>query len=208
MKGSAFIPRIRRVPSERACSRHIDRHARPRSCPCVHVGKHTRVDEHGRSAPNSYASAKPNTRAKLEREKYAEWGDRRTEMWTIIHTWAKRHDAHAVRVPRPAMNTALPKGAVRELDVTTLKSANAMIYIDKRMNPVFRILGTSRDRMKVILFDQRKRSYATKWVPTRRLAADEHSDLHALQEDPQQYAPNLGDLVQWRMDHPLVSAPN
>ena len=106
------------------------------------------------------------------------------------------------------MNTALPKGAVRELDVTTLKSANAMIYIDKRMNPVFRILGTSRDRMKVILFDQRKRSYATKWVPTRRLAADEHSDLHALQEDPQQYAPNLGDLVQWRMDHPLVSAPN
>ncbi len=82
-----------------------------------------------------------------------------------------------------------------------------MIYIDRRMNPVFRILGASRDRMKVILYDQRKQSYSQQWVPTRRLAADDNTDLHALQENPEHYTPNLGDLQEWRIHHALTQGP-
>lgn len=121
------------------------------------------------------------------------------------HSW-KRDAALLARKPRPDTKRAAPHGTGPGIGESKTELLNTMIYIERRMNPVFRILGASRDHMKVILFDQRKQSYATQWVPTHRLAADENSDLHALQEDPGKYTPNLGELVQWRTEHPMATA--
>lgn len=79
-----------------------------------------------------------------------------------------------------------------------------MIYINRLLSPVFRVMQVGKDRMKVVLFDRPHRHYAVRWVETRALGADDRRDLRTLQIDPLRYAPNLAELQQWLAEHPVL----
>jgi hypothetical protein len=84
------------------------------------------------------------------------------------------------------------------------RSQAAMIYINRLLSPVFRVMQVGKDRMKVVLFDRPHRHYAVRWVQTRALDADDGKDLRQLQVDPLRYAPNLAELRHWMSEHPVA----
>lgn len=78
-----------------------------------------------------------------------------------------------------------------------------MIYVNRLLSPVFRVMEVGKSRMKVVLFDRPHQHYAMRWVDARALLVDDRRHLLTLQRDPLNYAPNLAELRLWVSSHPL-----